>query len=224
LYLYKLTIYEANIDSGYSNLGINIIFVRLIFIQVFNKHSDKQLIEGIRKGDDNTLNYLYDNYFATVRNYIKKNSGTDEDAYDIFQDSLYILFKKIQENNFTLTTDLKGYVFSISRNQWHNLRRKNEKTSGIELDVADDLELEKLLDTPIEQIVQRSFLKLKDECQKVLTLHLEGKDYDEIAKIMKYKSATYARRKKYLCKESLVEIIKSDPEFSDYDAFASSGK
>jgi len=184
---------------------------------VFNKHSDKRLLEGIRKGNDDTLNYLYSNYFGTVRTHILKNSGTDEDAYDIFQDTLMVLFKKVQENHMELTTDLKGYVFSISRNLWSNQLRRKKKTTDAMVDVADDLDLERLLDVPIEQIVQRSFLKLKDECQKVLTLSMQGIDYDQIAIEMGYKSGTYARRKKYLCKESLIEIIREDPDYKDYE-------
>jgi len=186
-------------------------------IEVFNKHSDKRLLEGIRKGNDDTLNYLYSNYFGTVRTHILKNSGTDEDAYDIFQDTLMVLFKKVQENHMELTTDLKGYVFSISRNLWSNQLRRKKKTTDNMVDVADDLDLERLLDVPIEQIVQRSFLKLKDECQKVLTLSMQGIDYDQIAIEMGYKSGTYARRKKYLCKESLIEIIREDPDYKDYE-------
>lgn len=184
---------------------------------MFNKHSDKKLIEGIRKGDDNTLNYLYSNYFNTVRSHVLRNSGTEEDAYDIFQDTLMALFKKIQANHMELTTDLKGYVFAISRNLWSNQLRRKKRVSDSEIDIADDIDIEKLLDVPIEQIVQRSFLKLKDECQKVLTLNMQGLDYDQIATEMGYKSGTYARRKKYLCKESLVEIIKADPDYRDYE-------
>lgn len=184
---------------------------------MFNKHSDKRLLEGIRKGEDDTLNYLYSNYFNTVRTHVIRNSGTEEDAYDIFQDTLMALFKKVQENHLELTTDLKGYAFSIARNLWNNQLRRKKKESDITIDVADDLDLDRLLDTPIEQIVQRSFLKLKDECQKVLTMNMEGADYEDIAREMKFKSGTYARRKKYLCKEALIELIKQDPEYTDYD-------
>jgi RNA polymerase sigma factor (sigma-70 family) len=184
---------------------------------VLNKHSDRKLIEGIRKGDDKTLNYLYNTYFTTVRTHILKNSGTEEDAYDIFQDTLMVLFKKVQENHMELTSDLKGFVFGISRNLWSKQLRRKKRTTDTQTDIADDFDLEKFLDTPIEQIVQRSFLKLSDECQKVLTLHMQGSDYDQIAKEMNYKSGTYARRKKYLCKESLIELIKQDPEYCDYE-------
>ncbi len=83
-------------------------------------------------------------------------------------------------------------------------------------ELVDDCDPSKLLDTPLEQIVQRSFLKLKTECQKVLNMAIKGYEYSEIARKMKYKSEEYARRKKYLCKEALIKIVKADPEYSDY--------
>ena len=183
---------------------------------MFNKHSDSNLIEGIKKGDSKSINYLYESYFGVVKAHILKNSGNEDDAYDIFQDALMVLYKKIQVNHIVLSSDLKGYVFGVARNLWNNQLRKMKKFTDLDKDIADDLEIDKLLDIPIEQIVQRSFLKLKPDSQKVLTLHLQGYDYSQIVSEMSYKSEAYARRKKYLCKEELIAIIKADPDYKDY--------
>jgi hypothetical protein len=40
--------------------------------------------------------------------------------------------------------------------------------------------------------------------------------YEDIAVRMNLKNETYARRKKYLCKEALLEIIKEDPEYQEF--------
>ncbi len=76
---------------------------------------------------------------------------------------------------------------------------------------ADDLQFEK--------IVSRAFEKLKPEFQDILTFFSEGYSYEEIAKMMKLKNETYARRKKYLSKEALMELIKEDPEYQEYLRF-----
>ncbi len=180
---------------------------------MLKKHSDKKLIEGIRKGSDVSVNYLYDSFFDIIKSYVLKNSGTVDDAYDIFQDTLMVLFKKIQSNNLKESTDIKRYIIGISRNLWHEQLRKKKKDADIEPELTDEFDPFDLLDTPLEQIVQRSFLKLKPECRKVLEMSIMDKDYSDIAMVMDYKSEEYARRKKYLCKEALLKIVKSDPEY-----------
>ncbi len=68
----------------------------------------------------------------------------------------------------------------------------------------------------LESIVSRAFRKLSDDAQTILSLFSEGFSYQEIAVKMNLKNETYARRKKYLSKEALMELVKSDPEYKDY--------
>jgi hypothetical protein len=53
----------------------------------------------------------------------------------------------------------------------------------------------------------------------ILKLFSEGNSYEEIAVKLKLKSETYARRKKYLSKEALMELMREDPEFQEYLRF-----
>jgi DNA-directed RNA polymerase specialized sigma24 family protein len=81
--------------------------------------------------------------------------------------------------------------------------------------VADTSESDEVNARTLERIVTRSFALLKEDCQMVLNLYSDGHSYEEIARKMGMKSEAYARRKKYLCKEALMEIIKTDPEYQD---------
>jgi DNA-directed RNA polymerase specialized sigma24 family protein len=58
--------------------------------------------------------------------------------------------------------------------------------------------------------------KLKPDCQQVILLFSQGVDYEEIAAKTGLKSGDYAKRKKYLCKEALMDFIKKDPEYRDH--------
>ncbi|MGB4292846.1 MAG: hypothetical protein WBJ37_08185, partial [Bacteroidales bacterium] len=75
------------------------------------KLSDKDIIEGVRRQDEKILNYLYDNYFKLVKNHVIKNNGTEDDASDVFQETIILLYQKICENNLELTSDLRGFFF-----------------------------------------------------------------------------------------------------------------
>jgi len=183
---------------------------------LFKRISDINIIEGVRNQDDKILNWLYDNYFNTVKNHVLSNSGSDEDVSDVFQDTIIVLFNQITEEKLKLTSDLKGYFFGIARNVWSSHLRKKQKTVELEIDLPDEEETEEQYDPTLERIVSRVFLKLKPDQQMVLNLFSEGLSYEEIASKMNLKNEIYARRKKYLCKETLLELVKEDPEYQEY--------
>jgi RNA polymerase sigma factor (sigma-70 family) len=186
---------------------------------LFKRISDKNIIEGIKRQDDKTLNWLYDNYFHSVRSHVLKNNGTKDDVSDVFQDSIIILYQQICDGSLNLTTDLKGYFFGIARNIWNTHLHKKKVTEELSADIPDDSIPEDVYDPIFERIVSRAFGKLKPEFQSILTLFSEGYTYEEIARKMDLKNENYARRKKYLCKEALVEKIKEDPEYQEYLRF-----
>lgn len=148
-----------------------------------------------------------------------KNSGTEADVPDVFQESVIALYSQITENRLNLTTDLKGYFFGIARNIWSSMLRKRMKNSELDPEIADENSEDDNNQHLLERIVFRALEKLKPDARAILTLFSEGFTYDEIAVKMELKNEGYARRKKYLSKEALIEIMKEDPEYNDYFRF-----
>lgn len=61
---------------------------------------ERKIIDSIKSGESNrALNYLYEQPLRKVRTYILRNSGTIEDANDIFQDSVVIFFNSVREKD-----------------------------------------------------------------------------------------------------------------------------
>jgi RNA polymerase sigma factor (sigma-70 family) len=183
---------------------------------LFKRISDISIIDGVRKQDDKVLNWLYDSYFSAVKNYVLSNSGSDDDAYDVFQDTIIVLYNQITEDTLKLSTDLKGYFFSVARNVWSAQLRKKKRTVELEIDLPDEDNYEDQFDPLLERIISRVFPKLRADEQLILQLFSEGVSYEEIALRMDLKNETYARRKKYMCKEALLELVKEDPEYQEY--------
>jgi RNA polymerase sigma factor (sigma-70 family) len=186
---------------------------------LFKRISDTSIIDGVLNQDDKVLNWLYDNYLQSVRNHVLNNSGSEEDVSDVFQDTIILLYNQITENNLHLTTDLKGYFFGIARNVWSAHLRKKQKTTELEIDVVEEDSSDDQWDPILERIISRVYQKLKPDQQMVLKLFSEGLSYDEIAIRMNLKNEIYARRKKYLSKEALLEFVKEDPEYQEYLRF-----
>lgn len=186
---------------------------------LFSRYSDIAIIEGLRRQDDKILNWMYDNYFASVKKHVLSNSGSTDDVSDVFQDSIIALYNQISEDKLKLTTDLKGYFYSIACNVWSTQLRKKQKTTEIDTDIAEEDDDSAINDPILERVVSRAFEKLKPDQQMVLNLYADGTSYEDIAKKMDLKNETYARRKKYLSKEALLEIVKEDPEYQEYLRF-----
>lgn len=185
---------------------------------LFKKYSDIEIIEGVRNQDAKILNWLYGNYYRIVKDHVMKNSGSDDDVSDVLQDSIIVMYEQIVNGKLNLTSDLKGYFFGISRNIWSAQLRKKQKTSELVFDQPEDDAVEET-DHLLERIVSRAFTKLKPDQQTVLNLFAEGTSYEEIASRMNLKSEEYARRKKYMCKEALMDLVKEDPEYHEYLRF-----
>ena len=186
---------------------------------LFQKQTDKNIIEGIRLQDEKVLGYLYDHYFQMIKTHVLKNSGSNDDVSDVFQDTIITLYQEIINNNLNLTSDIKGYFFGIARNIWNVQLRQKKRILELNLYIPEEDDSTDLSDPALERILSRSFQKLKPDFQMILTLFNEGLSYEEIAVRMNLKNETYARRKKYLSKESLIEIIKEDPEYPEYQRF-----
>ncbi|NTW26125.1 MAG: sigma-70 family RNA polymerase sigma factor [Lentimicrobium sp.] len=182
-------------------------------------YSDEAIIEGLRLRSDFIIKYIYQELFPTIKYLVIKNSGNEEDAEDIFQDGLIVIFKKIKENQLELTSSFRTYLYSVCRNLWlQKLSRRKQfsrEFSDIETFVElPDKVMEEIYDDEVEKyrLYQQHFLTLNDDCQKVLLLFMKKLSLREIAVEMGYKTEKYAKTRKYLCKEELKKRIINDPK------------
>lgn len=186
---------------------------------MFSKYSDKKLIRGIRRREDDTLKYIYSTYYEMVRDLVLKNGGNISLVPDVFQESIIILYKQVRSGDIELATDLKGYFFGIARMVYSNILREKRRFSSMESEPLDETPSHYDNSTLyMERIAARAMEKLSQDCRKVIELFMEKVPYSEIARKLGLKDENYARRKKYLCKEALMELIKSDKEYGDYQS------
>ena len=188
---------------------------------LFKKYSDIEIIEGIKKQDAKILKWLYNNYYGIVEDHVIKNSGSSEDAADVLQESIIIIYERITANKLNLTTDLKGFFFGVVKNVWSANLRKKQRYIPLESDYVEEEDSGDILNRELEKIVSKALTQLKPDQRMVLELFAQGKSYAEITAIMGLGSEEYARRKKYLSKEALIEIIKRDTEYREYISFLS---
>ncbi len=182
---------------------------------------EESLLEGIRLNDSDTLEYIYKKFYPSIRNFVILNSGTEEDAKDIFQESVIAVYRRIKkEESFTISCSFKTYLYSICKNLWlkelGNRKIEQEKIKNTEEFESTDCEIEEPVSTKQEdrfKLYQNHYLSLSEDCQQVLRLFMDKVPLKEIAQIMGYASGKYAKKRKYQCKEILVKRIQNDPNF-----------
>jgi len=181
-------------------------------------YSDEAILEGLRLRSDYIINFIYKEFFPLIRFLVTENGGAGEDAEDIFQDGIIIIYSKISLNELRLTSSFKTYMYSVCRNLWLQKLNKRkaifDKLSDVEeyIDLPKDMLQEASIEeTELHRIIQIHFLSLADDCQKLLRLFIKNIPLREIASILGYKTEKYAKTRKYLCKEELKKRIASDP-------------
>src|SRR6187402_841253 len=107
---------------------------RTNFVKDYTNSSmtEKELIKGLKNQKEEAYSALYDQFFPSVKYYILRNSGNQQDAEDIFQETSIVLLQKIRSEELELTASLKTYFYSISRNLWLKKLRDSKKTSAID--------------------------------------------------------------------------------------------
>ena len=92
------------------------------------KNISSVVIESIRNGDNNkALEYLYKDPLRKIRKFILTNSGTLDDADDVFQDAIVVLFHYVKTGKYKEEYDLDGFLFRVAKNAWIDLARKRQK-------------------------------------------------------------------------------------------------
>ena len=174
-------------------------------------------IQGILERQSQVIRTIYDQYLPRITRFIVKNQGNEQDAQDIFQEAIMIIYANARKDGFALTCSFYTYLHAICRNLW--LRHLKEKRK---MSVTFSANWEYLNETEFEeaareeeqfQLYWRHFKSLGKDCQRLLNLFFKGESMQTIMKVMGFGSEGYARKRKFQCKEKLMNLISRDPEF-----------
>ncbi len=185
------------------------------------EYSDDQILNGILRHDNLILQYIYKKFYYTVNLFVKKNNGNEDDANDIFQEAIIIIYRKLKENDLVFkSSSFDGYLFSVCRFLWlkqlEKRRIEQERLTDslpFQEDVYDDNLVDLVEKNERYGLYQKHFITLGTDCQKLLQLFFGKVPLADIARMMGYKSEKYAKKRKFKCKELLIKRIKQDTEF-----------
>lgn len=181
--------------------------------------ADTALLEGLRRSDSRAIRTIYDHVLPSVILYCKRNSGSEADARDVFQEALMALFQRLRDADFALTCTLRSYLRVVCRNLWLKRLHKVARMEGVLPEGLEETDLDPLMDARLEaseraQLFWRYFDTLEEGCRRILTRFFAGESMREIAQDLAT-SEGYVKKRKHTCKERLVAAVRADARYNE---------
>ncbi len=182
--------------------------------------TEQHLLAEFALGERAATEKIYDRHYKILNGWILKNGGSSNDAADIFQESMVILFEKAQNEDFRLSCKIGTYLFAISKNLWYKKIERQHKQPGYLPDNAGsdegfDKEYEDDINVHVEREMHYETLnaaldQLGEPCRSLLkAFYQQDKSMMEISEEFGYTNPDNAKTQKYKCLTRLRKIFYS---------------
>lgn len=183
--------------------------------------TDSEFIEGLKSDNDGALSALYKKYFNVVLKYVLNNSGTEEEAQDIYQETIIVLYNNARKPDFSLNCALQTYIYSIAKRLW--LKQLNKHSNVFKLSESAD-EDGTLVDISAEvkeheekekHLVKmnESLMGLGEPCKTLIEdFYIRHLSMEEISEKFGYTNADNAKNQKYKCLQRLKRLFFNETE------------
>lgn len=179
-------------------------------------HTDQRFITGLLQNDTFLVREIYDRFAGKVKSYITQNSGSEEDAADIFQESLIDIYQQALHKALQLTCPFEAFLLLVCKRKWLNELKKRGR-QGVTKDPDDVYNLGEDVFVLAEQLQAEHekaslflemFRQLGERCREVINKCLGEKPQDAVAAELGV-SYAYLRKKKSECLAELIKLIKT---------------
>ena len=181
------------------------------------KNEEFSYIKAIQDGDSAGIKKIYQKFRPRIQHFITSKGGSLQDANDVFQDALVIIHRKVQSENFKLSSNFYTLLYGVCRNIWGNQLQKKSRT---EVTLSEDYKY--TYEPGISQLVEKqeetrvfweAFKQLGQDCQQLLELFFAKVKMVDIVEQLGLSSVSYAKKRKFQCKERLVKLVKADNRY-----------
>ena len=186
----------------------------------------KDYVVLLKQGDKGFLRDLYLTVLPNVKTYVLKNSGTTDDAHDIFHNALETLIISAHQGRLNISGDIDPYLFRICRNKWIDSLRKKSKLPQVsieedrrelkeEAEEYETLEKNKRLKTALDG----TYALLSTTCQELIRMVQDGIDMNHIMNKLGMASANTVYRRKFACMKRWRELLLSNQDYQSYKSY-----
>ena len=182
------------------------------------EYTTQEILRGISENNHVVIQHVYDRYFNEIKRFIEKFGGSNDDAMDIFQDSIIVIYEQMRNGEDKKIDKFRSYFFSICKFKWFNTMRdgKYSEFSNVEIeDILPDFEYN-VLSSSLNDVLEKerrvriyfnSFMQLNSVCQRMIRYMAYGWAVEDIAHEMNF-SVVYTYRKRQQCLNKLIKLVE----------------
>ena len=173
------------------------------------------LLEGLAKNDRQAIETIYKKHYNMVQSLIINNNGSVDDARDIFQEAMIVLYEKAKSGTFELNCLLKTYLYSVCRRLWLKRLQQQQKMvpdiNGLEEMIPVEEEIDQHGQrSSAYQMMEKAMMNLGEPCRSLIdAFYLQKKSMTDIASFFGYTNADNAKNQKYKCLMRLKKLFFS---------------
>jgi RNA polymerase sigma factor (sigma-70 family) len=181
----------------------------------FFLNDDSKILDAMRNGDEEALVELFHRNRRPITSLVTRNQGTADDAEDILQEAVVVLWERVRAGTFEYQAKLSTFLYATAKNIWFRRLARQRR----ELPAADDtLDMAAIDPNPLEELeenervlaVQKAMEKIGNPCRDLLLLYYwEERPMEEIARALGFANADTVKSKKYQCKKTLEHFVKN---------------
>lgn len=186
--------------------------------------TDEALIAAImgRENDrDRALEYVFRQraWQNLLEAFVAQNSGTADEAHDLFKETLIIFDRNIRSERFEGRSALKTYFFAIAKRLWWKIlsrRQPVEQWTAQQHDEADKGVEDYVMQEEKIQLLQKGLSQIGDRCKAILEYYQLDYSMEEIAAAVGLSSAAMAKKEAYRCRIRLREYLLNNPDWKNF--------
>ena len=175
--------------------------------------NERILLEGLAASDKKAVEVIYQENYNMVQSLIINNNGSPDDAKDIFQEAMIVLYEKVRSGTFELNCQIKTYLYSVCRRLWlkrlQQMNRYSSPLGDIESVVPVEEEIEGHEKRNAEfEMMEKAINSLGEPCKSLLeAYYLQKQNMQVIAANFGYTNSDNAKNQKYKCLMRLKKIF-----------------
>ncbi|HYC85077.1 MAG TPA: sigma-70 family RNA polymerase sigma factor [Chryseosolibacter sp.] len=174
---------------------------------------DELILGQLRRKNERALSELYKAHYPMVARMVIENNGTEDEAKDIYQETVIAFYERIQDSKFVLTCRIPTYLYAVAWRLWLKRLSARKKFSLKVHETEEFLQVAHEMasiedDAKRIELMNESLRELGEPCGSIITdFYIHALTMEQIRSKFGYTNTDNAKNQKYKCLQRLKKIF-----------------